>query len=91
MSDRRFPIHPSDRHLLDSVPWSLVEPHAKQAASNHGGQSLERLAERQGLGLLEIAFVLLDQPWRAPKPGHAESAKADALKLINAMLQEERR
>lgn len=60
--ERQFPIHPTDRERLESVPWSLIAPHEDQAFSNHG-QSLEKLARRGGLGLIELALVI------EPKPG----------------------
>lgn len=44
-----------DYHL----PWALIEPHAAQAMRNHG-QTLERLAERGGLGFSEAYCVLND-------------------------------
>lgn len=52
------------------VPWSMLAPHARQAMSNHH-QTLERLAERGGLGLDEVCAVLEDRPWRRMTPGAA--------------------
>lgn len=46
------------------VPWSVLAPHEKQAMSNHGGQSLERLAERGGLSPKEMFAVIGDRPYR---------------------------
>jgi hypothetical protein len=66
----RFPIHPTDRHILASVPWSLVEPHRAQALRNHS-QSLETLASRGGLGLAELYYVLRDSEISWP-PAHAD-------------------
>lgn len=40
------------------IPWAMIAPHAERAAANHGGQSLERLAERGGLDAGEIVAVL---------------------------------
>lgn len=45
------------------VPWEWVEPHWAQAKKNHG-QTLERLAERGGLSISELAAVLEDREWR---------------------------
>lgn len=45
------------------VPWSLLAPHEQQALRNHE-QTLERLAERGGLGLCEMVAVLEDRVWR---------------------------
>lgn len=61
---RRFPVHPDDRHLLRSVPWTLLDSHEGSAQRNHS-QSLERLAERGGLSLSEIAAVIEDRQWRS--------------------------
>jgi choline dehydrogenase-like flavoprotein len=47
-----------------AIPWDVVEPHAKQAEQNHG-QTLERLAERGGLDLSELAAVLEDRRWQS--------------------------
>lgn len=45
------------------VPWSLVEPHEAQVIRNHQ-QTLERLAQRGGLGPDELVAVLEDRRWR---------------------------
>jgi hypothetical protein len=47
---REYPAIPA------SVPWHLVAPHEKQAKTNHS-QTLERLAQRGGLSVLEIHDV----------------------------------
>lgn len=44
-----------------SVAWAVVQPHAKRAMRNHG-QSLERLAERGGLGPSELYALVHDLP-----------------------------
>lgn len=49
---RRFPIQ-SRQGLPKSVPWFMVAPHESQAQINHG-QSLEVLAERGGLHVIEL-------------------------------------
>lgn len=69
---RRFPILDAPAGCPKSVPWSLVEPHAAQAASNHGGQTLERLAERGGLCPSELYAVVHDQRWRSGLRPRAE-------------------
>ena len=65
--DKQFPIILPFSKRLDkgprSVPWALVAPHEAQALKNHGGQSLERLAERGGLSLDELVAVLEDRRW----------------------------
>jgi hypothetical protein len=64
MTDRRFPILTSARIVgfPESVPWSFVEPHRKRAMKNHS-QTLERLAERGGLGWAELLDVVTDKAW----------------------------
>ena len=49
--------------LVCSVPWAMIEPHEKQAQSNHG-QTLERLASRGGLSACESVAILEDRRWR---------------------------
>lgn len=60
-SDRKFPIMGNDN--IKSVPWAVAEFGRKQAEKNHG-QSLERLAERGGLDVLEMAWALTGVGWR---------------------------
>jgi hypothetical protein len=47
----------------ETIPWSLIEPHRRQAERNHY-QTLERLNERGGLSYCELVAVLEDRPWR---------------------------
>lgn len=54
---RRFPILGSS----ETLPWSVIEPHEKQARENHS-QTLRRLAERGGLSWTEALLVLNDRP-----------------------------
>lgn len=62
MSERQFPILGDPD--VKSVPWRIVEPHRKQAMANHG-QTLERLAERGGLSLMELVAVMAgENPFR---------------------------
>jgi len=52
--DRQFPVIDHSRGaVVRSVPWAYVEQYRKQAERNHG-QTLERLAERGGLGWYEL-------------------------------------
>lgn len=64
---RMFPVlHSTSRPLPSAypkeIPWATLEPHAAQAVKNHD-QTLERLAQRGGLGWSEIEMILLDRPW----------------------------
>lgn len=68
----RFPVlnHASDRKaagdaLVRSVPWSLVEPLRERCKHIHD-QTLERLAERGGLGAEELwAHLNAPEPFRS--------------------------
>lgn len=66
---RRFPVltcH-ADRarrpEWPQSVPWSFLAPHEEHAKRNHD-QSLERLADRGGLDLSEMAAIVEERKWR---------------------------
>jgi hypothetical protein len=43
--------------LLAEIPFAMLVPHEAQARSNHG-QTLERLAQRGGLGASEAIDIL---------------------------------
>ena len=46
----------------DYIPYYIITPHEKQALKNHG-QTLERLAERGGLGYDEALAILEDRDY----------------------------
>lgn len=73
--------------LRVSVPWGMVAPHERQARTNHGGQSLERLNERGGLDPTELVAVLEDRPWVHLTPVQAEAALE---KQVAAYLQKQK-
>lgn len=75
MSDNRpmFPV--LNDEVIKRVPWEAVEPHEAQAQKNHS-QSLKRLAERGGLGIEELLYVLTDRPF--PTLISKASTKRDA-------------
>lgn len=56
---RRFPVQGLDC----SVPWSVVAPFEARAQRNHGGQTLERLADRGGLSPTELWCVVHGVGW----------------------------
>lgn len=69
MSDeKQFPVHPVDRKFLESVPWDFMAQYEDVAKSNHGGQSLKRLAERGGLSLMEMRASIGDEAWQDVTP-----------------------
>ncbi len=45
------------------IPWEVIAPYDAQAQINHGGQSLERLAERGGLSAAEAFLVMHGRKW----------------------------
>ena len=51
------------RIAASSIPWAMIAPHEVQALKNHCKQSLERRAERGGLGADEAIAVLEDRQW----------------------------
>ena len=53
--------------LLSEIPFAILVPHAAQAKRNHH-QSLERLAERDGLSPCEAVAILEDRAWHAIRP-----------------------
>lgn len=68
--DRQFPLQDPRAYnerkrepRRTSIPWAMLDTlHEKQAQKNHG-QSLERLAERGGLGPNEMIAVLEYRKW----------------------------
>jgi hypothetical protein len=50
---RMFPIQRGP-----AIPWDVIAPFDAICQRNHGGQTLERMAERGGLGLSEAIDVL---------------------------------
>lgn len=53
--------------LMSEIPWAMISPHERQAQINHG-QSLERLAQRGGLGASEAIAIIEGRRWRDVKP-----------------------
>lgn len=56
MKERMFPILGSE--IVKAIPWDAIAPYEAQAKSNHGGQTLERLAQRGGLGVEEACAAM---------------------------------
>ena len=52
--------------LLAEIPFAMLVPHAAQAMSNHG-QTLERLAQRGGLGVSEAIDIMEGNRWGTAK------------------------
>lgn len=53
--------------LLSEIPFAMIAPHEAQAQRNHGGQSLERLAQRGGLCAAEALDILEGRRWGSAK------------------------
>lgn len=43
---------------VKGVPWAMIKPHEAQALINHDGQSLDTLARRAGLDVVEATAIL---------------------------------
>jgi hypothetical protein len=65
-----------------SIPWEVIEPHERQAQSNHD-QTLRRLAERGGLSPAEAWFVLNDMSWDVSTDW--KKADEDGKALLNSI------
>lgn len=87
MLPERFPvlITHHERDVLTflncpvSVPWAFVAPHSRRAFLNHN-QSLERLAQRGGLGPDESVAVIEDRQW-------SRMTMSTAVLALNQILQ----
>ena len=64
--ERRFPVLDPPPSCPSRVPWSMLAPYEGAALTNHD-QTLERLAERGGLGASEMVAVLRGECWRDRK------------------------
>ena len=63
MKRKLMPLAVDQGCSIPLVPWEMLAPHEAQAQRNHGGQSLERLAQRGGLDPCEALAILDDKPW----------------------------
>ncbi|NSX90102.1 hypothetical protein [Agrobacterium tumefaciens] len=75
-----FPV--LNDEIIKNVPWAAVAPHEAQAQTNHM-QSLKRLAERGGLGIEELFYVLTDREF--PTLISKASTKRDAAYRLEIM------
>lgn len=62
---RLFPI--LNDPMITHIPWAVIAPHEKQAQTNHS-QSLEGLARRGGLDVVEAVLIIRGQTWRNVSP-----------------------
>lgn len=83
-----FPVLQSGCQEQEYIPYNIIAPHEAQAMENHGGQTLQRLAERGGLDWAEILAVLKDKKWQEMGYGPGlskeglEKAKKDVLSYV---------
>lgn len=61
---------------LEPLPWSIIEPHRRQAFRNHE-QSLEQLRARGGLSPCEALAILEDRKWSRMNEADAIAALAE--------------
>ncbi len=76
---RSFPIQlpaSSVEGCPSSVPWGFVEQYAARLLQNHG-QTVQRLAERGGLGICELAAAVIGVSWLDAPP------LAKSIELVN--------
>ncbi|BAQ50390.1 hypothetical protein [Methylobacterium aquaticum] len=71
------------QQIVIGLPWGMIEPHEAQAKANHG-QTLQRLAERGGLGACEAVAILQGRRWHEMSPGAAQHQLAGLLTRFNA-------
>lgn len=89
MTERRFPVLLSYQERREceplgcprTVPWALVAAHEAQALENHG-QTVQRLAERGGMGTRELVAVLTDRHWREVRGMTEAEAVPELLVLL---------
>ena len=73
-----MPIQSADPDLkprVRSVPWALFAGDLceTRCQSNHAGQSLDRIAERQGFDAAEALAVICNLPWKAHQFGDEQT------------------
>lgn len=88
MSDRPFPILQPCKSGLRSIPWAMLAPHEEQAKRNHD-QTLQRLAERGGLGAIEAVAVLRDAHYRTVRGMTEEEADVELRELLAKFISED--
>lgn len=85
MNIKLFPVL-DDNNIM--VPYGLVMKHQKQAFENHM-QNVDRLAERGGLSMEELYYVLSDKPFgfkTGLTPSSIESWLCDVINEYNKEL-----
>ena len=88
---RDFPVHSEDVRRIGgqrTVPWEFLLPHEQQALHNHG-QTLERLAERGGLGWGEMLDIVNGAKWATSHRAgvSTEEARRQVLAAIESWMR----
>lgn len=78
--ENKFPILGSKPK--EYIPLDIVKLHEKQAIINHS-QTLERLAERGGLGWVELLYVLKDERYDYKAQISEAEARLKVLEIID--------
>lgn len=73
------------------IPWDVLAPHEAQAMKNHGGQTLERLAQRGGLSWRETLAVIKDKKFDDVPVMSEAKAKKIVLKHVAAWEEDQRK
>lgn len=90
-----YPVLQSGRQPQEYIPYNIIAPHEAQAMRNHS-QTLQRLAERGGLGWTEILAVLNDKTWKEMgwigviSPKEADEREENAKEAVLAYIKERR-
>ena len=70
--------------IIRALPWAALRPHDRQAQRNHGGQTLNRLSQRGGLGIEEAYCILKDMDYPTGGKFDKEQVRIALMKLIVA-------
>lgn len=87
MAELMFPI--INDTVIKAIPWAAIAPYQAQAQANHS-QSLETLARRGGLDVIDAVRVMREMEWDI---GQCSSGDRSAFRvaLMNDLLKFERR
>lgn len=70
------------------IPWDAISPYEGMARENHGGQSLERLAERGGLDPVEAFFVMTGRTWHNVQTPVLEELEREACAYLDKIVKD---
>ena len=90
-----FPVLQPGHYPQEYIPYNIIAPHEAQALRNHD-QTLQRLAERGGLGWTEILAVLRNKTWKEMgwsdliSPKEAEEREKTAKEAVLTYVKERR-